>query len=235
MKGGTALFVNQPVGVVGQLRDIVRCNSGIVRRGLDLANRVAELRRMSAQLLRGHVDILENVGDRILVLVAEQLGQALGQPLNPIDQLRRAIEQSADSAGCRRNDRAALRPGLLDRRSAAFGALQLDFADSGEADAVNLRAGALEHRRLVIDIDPDPDELGPVREQGDLLDLADRDAGKADVRALVEPADALREVDIVAFGRLVGEAGEPDNEQQGAGEQSHRHRADHHIVRPRLH
>jgi DNA polymerase III gamma/tau subunit len=48
-------------------------------------------------------------------------------------------------------------------------------------------------------------------------------------------SDALREVNVVAFGRLVREAGQPNDEQEDAGKQSHRHRADHHIVRAGLH
>jgi len=118
---------------------------------------------------------------------------------------------------------------------ATFGAGKLDFGDAGEADAVDLRAGPLKDRRLVVDVDPDPDELGAVGEQRNLADLADRHAREADVRTLVEAADALGEVNIVAFGRLVREAGEPDDEEQGSGEQSHRHRADHHIVRSGFH
>ena len=82
-------------------------------------------------------------------------------------------------------------PNLRDRRARRARAVELDFADAGEADAVDLRGGALEHRRLLIDVDPHPDEFGAVREQRDLLDLADRDAREADVRALVEPADRL--------------------------------------------
>ena len=42
---------------------------------------------------------------------------------------------------------------------------------------------------------------------------------------------------VRVFGKdtIGAEPGEPDNEQEDAGEQSHRHRADHHIVGPRLH
>ena len=47
-------------------------------------------------------------------------------------------------------------------------AVELDFADPGEADALDLRGGALEHRGLGIDLDPHPDEFGPVGEQADL-------------------------------------------------------------------
>ena len=49
-----------------------------------------------------------------------------------------------------------------------------------------------------------------------LLDLADRHAGEGHVRALVEPADRLAEIDVEAFGLLVREAGKPDDEQQHA-------------------
>src|SRR5439155_25640481 len=45
----------------------------------------------------------------------------------------------------------------------------------------------------------------------------------------------LGKIDVVAFGRLVREPGEPDDEQQHAGEQRHRHGTDHHIVRARFH
>src|SRR4029453_685382 len=104
-----------------------------------------------------------------------------------------------------------------------------------KADPVDLRARALEHRGLLIDLDPDPDKFRPVRKKRDLADLTYRNAGEADIRALVEAADAFGEIDIVAFGGLVREASQPDDEEEHAGEQRHRHRADHHIVRTGLH
>ena len=108
------------------------------------------------------VNILENVGDRILVLVAEQLGQPLGQALDAVDQLRRAVEERAEAAGARRDHRAALRAGLRDRPCALHRAAELNFADAREADALDLRRCALEHRGFVIDLDPHPHEFGTI-------------------------------------------------------------------------
>src|SRR5206468_3270448 len=105
-----------------------------------------------------------------------------GQALDSVDELRSAVEERADTAGGGGDHWAALRTDLLDRRVAAFGAGQLDFGDAGETDAVDLRAGALEHRSLVIDVDPHPHELGAVGKQRNLGDLADRNAREADVR-----------------------------------------------------
>ena len=72
----------------------------------------------SASTLRGRVDILEDVGDRILVLVAQQLGQALGQALDAVDQLRRAVEQCAEPAR-----RSTGRPGSPAGRVCVIGGL----------------------------------------------------------------------------------------------------------------
>src|SRR6185369_6403516 len=186
--------------------------------------------------LRGRdVDILEDVRNRVLVLVAKQFGEALGQPLQPLHQLGRAIEQRAEAAGAGWNDRATLRTRLADRRASPDSPVQLDFADSGEADALDLCGRALKDRRLFIDFDSDPDELGPVGKQRNLGDLAYGNAREGDVRTLVEAADALGEVNIVALRRLVREAGKPNDEQEHADKQRHRHGADHYIVRPGLH
>ena len=100
--------------------------------------------------------------------VAQQLGQPLGQPLDAVDQFRRRVEQCAEPAGAGRDHRAALRPGLGQRPRALDRAFQRDFADAGEADALDLRGGALEHRGFGVDLDPDPDEFGPVGQQADL-------------------------------------------------------------------
>ena len=231
-----ALLVDQPVGVVGQRADVLRGDAGIARRR---CARRRSRRRGRARARRStlvvSIDILEDVGDRILVLVAEQLGQPLGQALDAVDQLRRAVEQGAEAARGRRDDRAALRAHLRDRRRPRTAPSSWISLTPVKPTPLICARRALEHRRLLIDLDPDPHEFGPVGEQRNLLHLADRHAGEGDVGALVEPADRLREIDVVAFGLLVREAGEPDDEQQHAGEQRHRHRADHHIVRPRLH
>ena len=118
--------------------------------------------------------------------------------------------------------------------AAALRAVELDFVGAGQADAVDFGGGPFEHRSLLVDRDSDPDELGPVRKQPDLAHLSDGNAGKADVGALVDPADR-REIDVVALGGDVREAGEPHEKQQQADEQRHCHRADQHIVRSRLH
>src|SRR5262249_20806083 len=114
-------------------------------------------------------------------------------------------------------------------------ARKLDFAHAGEADAVDLGARPLQHWRLLIDVDPHPDELRAIGQQRDLADLPYRNSGEGYVGPLVEASDTLGEVDVVAFGRLVREAGEPDDEEEDTGEQGHGHRADHHIVRAGLH
>jgi hypothetical protein len=80
---------------------------------------------------------------------------------------------------------------------------------------MDLGGGSLENRGRLFDLDPDPHELGPIRKKRDLVDLADGDAGEADVRALVDAADG-REIDVVAFHRLARETGEPDDEKQSA-------------------
>ena len=67
---------------------------------------------------------------------------------------------------------------------------------------------------------------------------AEEPGGAALERGLLhrgEATDRLGEINIVAFGRLVREPGEPDDEQEHAGQQSHRHGADHDIVRSGLH
>ena len=79
------------------------------------------------------------------------------------------LSERAKPARGRREYRAALRPDLGDRRRALDRAVELDFADAGEADALDLGAGALEHRGLIVDLDPHPDELGPAGKQADLL------------------------------------------------------------------
>ena len=165
----------------------------------------------------------------------KQLGQPLGQPLNPVDQFRRRIEQCAEPAGAGRNYRAALRSNLGQRLAALDRALKGDFADAGEADALDLGGGALKHRRFGIDLHPHPDEFRPVRKQADLVDLPDRNALEIDRRALVQPSDALAEVDVEAFGRLVRQAGQPDDEDQQSGQQGQRHGSDKDIVRTRFH
>ncbi len=97
------------------------------------------------------------------------------------------------------------------------------------------RGRALEHRRFAIDFDAHPDEFRPIRKQRNLADLPDGNTGEADVRTLVEPADALGEVNVVTFVRAVVQARDPDGEQQQARDHRERHGADHHIVRPRFH
>ena len=92
-------------------------------------------------------------------------------------QARRSWPESPGSPAARPGSAA----GALDR------AFQRDFADAGEADALDLRGGALEHRGFGIDHDPHPDEFGPVGQQADLVDLADGNALEIDGRALVEP------------------------------------------------
>ena len=230
-----ALLGHQPVGVVAERGDAVRRETCVVRRGLNLGDGVPHLRRMLPQLGGCGVDILEDVRNRILVLVAEQLRQPLGQSLDAVDQFRGAVEKRADSARGRGNHRTALRADLFDRGSPALRAGQLDLGHAGEADAVDLRAGALENGGLLIDIHPHPNELRPVGKQRNLGDLPNGNAREADVGALVEAADALREINVVALGGLVREARQPDDEQQGSGKQSHRHRADHDVVRAGLH
>ena len=92
-------------------------------------HRAGHFGRTFAQARRWSVDIFEDVGDRVLVLVVEQFGQALGQPLDAVDQFRRAVEQGAEPAGARRDHRATLRPHLGDRRRALDRAVELDFAE----------------------------------------------------------------------------------------------------------
>ena len=132
-----------------------------------IADRVGKVGRALGQHPAGLVEVLEDVGDRVLVLVAEQFGQPLGQALDPVDQFRRTVEQRAEPARARRDDRATLRSQLLDRRRALDRAVELDFADAGEADALDLRGGALKHRCFIVDVDPHPDELRPVGQQRD--------------------------------------------------------------------
>ena len=55
--------------------------------------------------------------------------------------------------------------GLADRREVVDGAGRRGPADAGEADPLDLRGRALEHRGRFIDLDPDPDEFGPVGKQ----------------------------------------------------------------------
>ncbi len=232
---GPPLLDHQLVGVVRQLADVLRGDARVVDRDLGVGNGVGQLGRAVGEHLAGLVEILQDVGDRILVLVAQQLGQPLGQALDALHQLRRAVEQRPEAAGARRDDRAALRPGLGNRRAAAACAVELDLVHSGKADAVDLRGRPLQDRGLVVDVDPHPHELRPRRQQRDFGHLADRNAGEGDVATLVEAADRLGEINVVAFGRLVGEAGQPDDEQQHPDEQRHGHGSDHHIVRPRFH
>jgi hypothetical protein len=135
----------------------------------------------------------------------------------------------------RRDHRAALGADLVDRPAAAHRAGELDFADAGEADAVDLRGRPLKYRGLFIDADSHPHEFGTVGEQRNLAHLADWHAGEADVRALVEPADAMPEIDVEAFGLLVRETGKPDDEQQDARKERHGDRTDHDVVRAGFH
>src|SRR6476660_5311320 len=122
-------------------------------------------------------------------------------------------------------------PDLADGRRPPYGPVELDFAHPGEADSLDLRTRALKHRRLLIDVDAHPHKFRAAGKQRNLLNLPDRNAGKGNIGALVEPADRLREINVVALGLLVREPGKPDDEQQHASEQSHRHCADHDIVR----
>src|SRR6185369_7575226 len=140
-----------------------------------------------------------------------------------------------EAARARRNDRASFRPSLGNRRATASGSVQLDFVDSGKPNAVDLCRRALENRGVGIDLDPHPHEFRAFGQQRNLRNLADRDSGEGHVRAFVEPSHGLREVDVVTFGRLVREAGDPDDEQQRPDEERHGHHPDHHIVRPRFH
>ena len=94
--------------------------------------------------------------------VADQLGQALGQPLDAIDQFRRARKQCAKPARGGRNHRAALRPDLGQSLGTAHRAAELNFGRRRKADRLDLRRRALEYRRYVVDFDPHPDEFGPV-------------------------------------------------------------------------
>ena len=85
-----ALLVDQPVGAVGQLADPLGGDAGVARGDPRIADGVGKVGRALGEHPRGQFDIVEDVGDRILVLVAQQLGQPLGQPLDAVDQLRRA-------------------------------------------------------------------------------------------------------------------------------------------------
>ena len=96
--GGLALLVDQPVGAVGQHADALGGDAGVARGDPRIADGVGEVGRALGEDVGGRLDILEDVGDRILVLVAEQFGQPLGQPLDAVDQLRRAVEQGAEAA-----------------------------------------------------------------------------------------------------------------------------------------
>src|SRR5437762_13985505 len=165
----------------------------VAHRDAHVGDGVPELRRAIGQYLAGAIDILEDIGDRVLVLVAEQLGQTLGQPLNAIDDLRSAIEQSTKATGARRDHGASLGAGLLDRRTPSRRARELNFTHASEADAVDRRGCTLEDRRLLVDLNPHPDELGTARQQRYPGDLADRNAGKGDTRPFVEAADRFRE------------------------------------------
>ena len=87
--------------------------------------------------------------------------------------------------------RAALRADLGDRRRALDRAVELDFADAGEADALDLRAwcpgapGSASSTSIRTHTNS-----GRLGSSEILLDLADRNAREGHVRALVEPADA---------------------------------------------
>ena len=232
-----AVLVHQPVGVVRERRDIVarrsrRCATAI------LISAIAS--RQLGRALGAAPCVVASIFSRMSEIAFWFLSLS-SSVSRSVRRWMRSISSGALLSSAPMPPEVAGTTGQPCGPSCSIGGrprsapVELDFADAGEADAVDLRAGALEHRRLLIDLDPHPDELGPVGKQRNLLHLADGNAGEADVGALVEPADALREVDVVAFGRLVREAGEPDDEQQHAGEQRHRHRADHHIVRAGFH
>ena len=80
-----------------------------------------------------------------------------------------------------------------------------------------------------------PAQVGAIGEQGDFGDLADGDAGEGHRAALVEAADILREIDVDTLFLGVRQAGQPDHEQQQAGEERKHHAADEDMVRPCLH
>ena len=54
---------------------------------------VRHLRRASANDPGRRIDVFENVGNRVLVLVVQQLRQPFGEPLDTVQQLRCAVEQ----------------------------------------------------------------------------------------------------------------------------------------------
>jgi hypothetical protein len=53
---------------------VLRGDAGILHRCARILNRIGEVGRTFGENLGRAVDIFEDVGDRILVLVAEQLG-----------------------------------------------------------------------------------------------------------------------------------------------------------------
>ena len=221
--------------VTREQADALGGDAGVARGDARVLHGVGKVGRALGEDAGSVVDVLEDVGDRVLVLVAHQFGQPLGQPLDAVDQFRRRVEQGAKPARRGRDDRAALRTGLLDRATALDRAVELDFADPGEADALDLRRGALEDGGVGIDLDPHPHEFGPLGEQADLLDFADRNARKGHAGALGQAADALAEIDVEAFGGLVRQPGQPDGEQQQAREQQQDDGPDQHMVRTRFH
>jgi len=167
-----ALLVDQPGGAVCQDPDTLRRDARLARRDTGIADRVGEVWCPLRQDVRRLFDILQDVGKGVLIAIRKQLGQPLGQALDAVDQFRRGVQQRAQATGTGGNHRASLRAHLRQRLAALNRALQGDFADTGESDALDLSGGALEDRRFRIDLDPDPDEFRPIRQQTDLFDLA---------------------------------------------------------------
>ena len=103
-----AVAVEQRVGRAGELADPVGGVAGLADRDPRLGERRGDLRPALGERAAHLLEIVEDAGDRFLVAVGEQLGEPLGQRRDPLEQLRRGVEQLAERARLGRDHRHAI-------------------------------------------------------------------------------------------------------------------------------
>src|SRR5690606_10660683 len=119
------------------------CIARLLDRDARVGKRCFERRSVAGEDRRGLLDIFQDGGKALLILVVREFGEPLGQGRQALKELRRGVEDLAEAADPVRYHGLAGGSLVRDGRGALHRAVERNLGNAGETDTLERGGGPL--------------------------------------------------------------------------------------------